>query len=91
MNFTIGYFMVAWLIIADGQTERVHDQVAQETTAKKSEVSGGIAAASHDSQADADYKIGPQDLLRIDVWKELEISRTAPVRPDGKISLPPIE
>ncbi len=88
MNFTIGYFMVAWLIIADGQTERVHDQVAQETTAKKSEVSGGIAAASHDSQADADYKIGPQDLLRIDVWKELEISRTAPVRPDGKISLP---
>ncbi len=65
MNFTIGYFMVAWLIIADGQTERVHDQVAQETTAKKSEVSGGIAAASHDSQADADYKIGPQDLLQL--------------------------
>ena len=88
MNFTIGYFMAAWLIIADGQTERVHDQVVQETTAKKSEASGGIAAASHDSQADADYKIGPQDLLRIDVWKELEISRTTPVRPDGKISLP---
>jgi len=26
--------------------------------------------------------------LRIDVWKEAEISRLAPVRPDGKISLP---
>ena len=37
---------------------------------------------------DASYKIGPQDVLRIDVWKETEISRTAPVRPDGKISLP---
>jgi polysaccharide biosynthesis/export protein len=37
---------------------------------------------------DNDYKIGPQDLLRIDVWKEAEISRTTPVRPDGKISLP---
>jgi len=37
---------------------------------------------------DASYKIGPQDVLRIDVWKEAEISRTAPVRPDGKISLP---
>jgi len=36
----------------------------------------------------ADYKIGPQDVLRIDVWKEPEISRTIPVRPDGKISLP---
>ncbi|MGA2609098.1 MAG: polysaccharide biosynthesis/export family protein [Terriglobia bacterium] len=38
--------------------------------------------------ADADYVIGPQDVVRIDVWKETEISRTIPVRPDGKISLP---
>ena len=37
---------------------------------------------------DPDYKIGPQDVLRIDVWKEPEIARTVPVRPDGKISLP---
>jgi polysaccharide biosynthesis/export protein len=35
-----------------------------------------------------DYKIGPQDVVRIDVWKEPEITRTIPVRPDGKISLP---
>ena len=38
--------------------------------------------------AEAEYKIGPQDVVRIDVWKETEISRTIPVRPDGKISLP---
>jgi len=37
---------------------------------------------------DSSYKIGPQDVLRIDVWKEAEISRAVPVRPDGKISLP---
>jgi len=37
---------------------------------------------------DPSYKIGPQDVLRIDVWKEAEISRSVPVRPDGKISLP---
>ncbi len=35
-----------------------------------------------------EYRIGPQDLVRIDVWKEPDISRTIPVRPDGKISLP---
>jgi polysaccharide biosynthesis/export protein len=40
------------------------------------------------SAAPSDYKIGPQDVLRIDVWKEPDISRTIPVRPDGKISLP---
>lgn len=40
------------------------------------------------SPIDANYKIGPQDVLRIDVWKEPDISRIIPVRPDGKISVP---
>jgi polysaccharide biosynthesis/export protein len=38
--------------------------------------------------ADPNYLIGAEDVLTIDVWKEPEISRTVPVRPDGKISLP---
>jgi polysaccharide biosynthesis/export protein len=88
MNLTIGFCMAAWLVIANGQTEQIRDQAAQENTAKKGQTSTGIAAASHGSPLDPDYRIGPQDLLRIDVWKELEISRTVPVRPDGKISLP---
>jgi polysaccharide export outer membrane protein len=46
------------------------------------------AAAAAAVTNDPSYKIGPQDVLRIDVWKEPEISRTEPVRPDGKISLP---
>ena len=36
----------------------------------------------------ASYIIAPDDVLSIDVWKEAEITRTVPVRPDGKISLP---
>jgi len=46
------------------------------------------ASAQPAATADASYKIGPQDVLRVDVWKETEISRAVPVRPDGKISLP---
>ena len=45
-------------------------------------------AAQSVGAPDSSYKIGPQDVLRIDVWKEAEISRAVPVRPDGKISLP---
>lgn len=37
---------------------------------------------------DPAYLIGAQDVLDISVWKEPDISRTVPVRPDGKISLP---
>ena len=44
--------------------------------------------ATPTTPADPTYKIGPQDVLRIDVWKEPEISRLTPVRPDGRISLP---
>jgi len=38
--------------------------------------------------ADPSYVIGPEDLLDISVWKEPDLTRTVPVRPDGKISLP---
>jgi polysaccharide export outer membrane protein len=48
----------------------------------------GTTAPQASPASDPEYKIGAQDVLRIDVWKEPEISRTAPVRPDGRISLP---
>lgn len=34
------------------------------------------------------YVIGPGDMLAVNVWKDPELSRTMPVRPDGHISLP---
>jgi len=59
---------------------------AQETSAPKPDATAKPAASA--LAVGPDYKIGPQDVLRIDVWKEPDISRTIPVRPDGKISLP---
>ena len=36
-----------------------------------------------------DYRIGPEDVLDIQVWKNVDLSRDrVPVRPDGKVSLP---
>ena len=36
-----------------------------------------------------EYRIGPEDVLDVAVWKNTELSRDrVPVRPDGKISLP---
>jgi len=38
---------------------------------------------------DADsFRIGAEDILDVQVWKNPDLSRVVPVRPDGKISLP---
>jgi polysaccharide biosynthesis/export protein len=37
---------------------------------------------------DNTFVIGNDDVLAVNVWKEAEISRSVPVRSDGKISLP---
>jgi polysaccharide export outer membrane protein len=46
------------------------------------------AVVARPATDDPNYMIGAQDVLDISVWKEPEVSRTVPVRPDGKISLP---
>jgi polysaccharide biosynthesis/export protein len=57
--------------------------LAAQTT--DSDAPGGLAtAAAHNNT----YIIGIDDMLAISVWKEPEISKTVPVRSDGKISLP---
>ncbi|MFY9752408.1 MAG: polysaccharide biosynthesis/export family protein [Candidatus Acidiferrales bacterium] len=53
---------------------------AQEATSTQS--------ASKSATSDESYLIGPQDVLDINVWKEPSVTRSVPVRPDGKISLP---
>lgn len=46
------------------------------------------APAAPADAVDPSFIIGPSDVLNISVWKEPEISRTVPVRLDGKITLP---
>jgi len=46
------------------------------------------AAPAGGAPVGADYKIGIDDVLDIAVWNNTTVSRTVPVRPDGKISLP---
>jgi polysaccharide export outer membrane protein len=55
----------------------------------------GVACASSrpsqligDRPPDGPYRIGREDVLEVVVWREPELSRVVPVRPDGKISLP---
>lgn len=48
-----------------------------------------VKAATRSFDAAADFRIGAEDLLDVQVWKNCpELCRTVPVRPDGKVSLP---
>jgi polysaccharide biosynthesis/export protein len=61
-------------------------QDVKETQKPAKPAAAGVAAKP--ATDDPNYVIGAQDVLDISVWKEPEVSRTVPVRPDGKISLP---
>ena len=36
----------------------------------------------------SEFRMSREDVVEVSVWKEPELSRTVPVRPDGKITLP---
>jgi polysaccharide biosynthesis/export protein len=51
-------------------------------------VPGAATSLSANKPHDASFVIGNDDVLAINVWKEPDISRSIPVRSDGRISLP---
>jgi polysaccharide export outer membrane protein len=66
---------------------------AQDQSGPKKPAQPAVPAMASDESrkpatADPNYVIGAQDVLDINVWKEPDVSRVVPVRPDGKISLP---
>ena len=46
-----------------------------------------LSAADSNDHGEA-YRIGPEDVLEVVVWKNADLTRTVQVRPDGRISLP---
>jgi polysaccharide biosynthesis/export protein len=61
---------------------------AQSNTPAPTASSGQNESASSARAHDDTYSIGADDILAINVWKEPDLTRSVPVRSDGKISLP---
>lgn len=70
-----------------GSDKAKSDNKAVNEKEKGANVSADTAAAKSAAD-DPNYLIGPEDELIVTVWREPDISRTVPVRPDGRISLP---
>ena len=80
MLVVIPAIMTVMLAIAHSASAQA---VAATTTNAAAEAATGPALDA--------YKIGPEDVLAITVWKNDPMSRTVQVRPDGMISLPLID
>lgn len=84
--------MAGMIFAAVGTSAYAQEQSTQDKQEKKEESKDNPTPATTSpaaaAAADPTYKIGAQDVLRIDVWREDQLTRTVPVRPDGKITLP---
>src|SRR5208283_2303892 len=88
MKVTVPTLLVGFLLCSQGYALDAHGQVPETSKSQKPEPKGDTANSAALVTTDNEYRIGAQDVVQIDVWKEPEITRTVPVRPDGKISLP---
>jgi polysaccharide biosynthesis/export protein len=77
-------FSVMVLLLVGTFVAQAHTTAAQDPI----QATGTDPAVKPVTPQDPNYVIGPQDMLDISVWKEAELTRTIPVRPDGKISMP---
>jgi polysaccharide export outer membrane protein len=50
-----------------------------------------VAAGVPPPQVGPQYKLGPEDVLRVSVWENKDLTLDLVVRPDGKISMPLIQ
>jgi polysaccharide biosynthesis/export protein len=79
--FAVCILISGWLA---AQTDATKNAKSGAQTTASDPVAGGTAVLAHNDT----YVIGVDDVLAINVWKEPDVSRTVPVRSDGKISLP---
>ena len=81
MRHTAVYLLVAGLLLEPALMD-VAPAGAQAPPAVSAESDTGRAVSAET------YRIGPEDMLQISVWKNEALTRAVPVRPDGMISLP---
>ena len=91
--FTIALYLLAPAGIThaapQNQNNKEQKEVASLSAARNDSPAAGDALPSvTPATTDPAYVIGPEDVIDINVWKEPDMTRIVPVRPDGKISLP---
>jgi polysaccharide export outer membrane protein len=88
LGFTVIAAPALWAQDSTASGDKVKKDTGVVVAATDPAPAPATSPAKAPPRIDAGYKIGPQDVLRIDVWKEPDLTRQVSVRPDGQISLP---
>jgi polysaccharide biosynthesis/export protein len=80
--------LVLLLVVSCMGITMAHATPRRHQSTAASSQKGSTESPSAAAENNPGYRIGPLDVLNIDVWKEPNISHIVPVRADGKISLP---
>jgi len=83
-----GWVLSGLLLFAAAPASATQEPVKNAATQGKNDSSAKVSETQGAAAKEAEYRIGPQDVIHIEVWKEPDVSRSVPVRPDGKISMP---
>ena len=96
-RFVLASSVIVWLYACQStgvpvtepgsEQEQTTSTTLPATTAGSKPGVGGVSRYT-DGSKQASYRIGPEDVLLISVWKEEELQREVLVRPDGGISFP---
>jgi polysaccharide export outer membrane protein len=79
--------IVAGLLVSHSLAQEVNNPTVAAESSGVADPPTPSPSHGHDKVKDA-YVIGADDVLAINVWRDKELSRVVPVRPDGNISLP---
>jgi len=80
--------LAAFCLPAAAQQAAAPNKDAKPAEKAGATTNNAATAQAKEANDDSNYIIGAEDVLTVNVWKETDVSRSVPVRPDGKISLP---
>lgn len=75
------------ILLSSGVDARAQ-KPAGTSSSSASIATNGAAAARGTAETSTDYRLVPGDKLRIEVYKDTQLSQSLQIRPDGKVTLP---
>ena len=88
-GLVVAVVLLVTVSLAAAQTGAASSEPAATSGTASSSTAAGVPTRPSAAAAQSpDYRLGPGDKLRVEVYKDAQLSQSLQIRPDGKITLP---